>query len=124
MLGTRPRREVDRDARLAEILGVEPAPRWGRVRAVARTGWWVLWRQRKPLAPLGVLAGLWTVGWLLDAGDVPAPAVGLLATVAAVALWRLRYAPRLDRPVERRYAAVCLAAASMWLVAAAAAGLS
>lgn len=91
--------------------------------AVLRAAHAVAWRYRRQLAPLACIAGLWALGALVDHAGVPAPGVALLAALGAGLWWRLRLSRRLNRPVERRYAAACLGAAAVWLVLVAAVGL-
>jgi len=121
----RRRRERERDEQLAAVLAglTRPEPK-RRAQAAARTGRALLFRLRRPLAPLAVLAALAGTGAVARSGGVPPVAVALLAAIAAVGLWRGRYAARLDRPRERRYAAVCLIAAVVWLTLTATVGLS
>lgn len=117
----RHRREREREAQFAAVLDRlgNPVPKRRRAREAARTGRAVVFRLRRQLAPLAVIGALWLAAAVVAAANVPAGAVTLLSLLAATALWRLRYSPRLDRPVERRYAAVCLAAGVLWLTLAA-----
>ncbi len=98
-----------------------PQPRWVRdgVDVTRRA----VWRGRRILAPLVVLAVVAGSGGVVATRNVPVPAAVFLAAGTAGAWWWFR-ADRLDRAVERRYALTCLASAVAWLGWAAATGPS
>ncbi|MFC5992916.1 hypothetical protein ACFQE5_01675 [Pseudonocardia hispaniensis] len=119
-MGRRARREQQlRAAEIRAALAAEPEP--PRPRAT-RTGRRLLWRGRRILAPLVLLAGLWLAGSLLS-GESPV-AVGVAAGVVAAGWWWMRLRHRLDRAVERAYAGALLGLGGGWLAWTAAAGVA
>lgn len=126
MLGLAQRRRKREARNRAELVAAlraaaaEPKVKSGSALRTARA---VTWRLRRQFAPLAVICGLWLAGVAVDATDAAAGAVLLVSVLAAGVLWRLRYAPRLDRDVERVYAASCLAGGVAWLAVVAVVGL-
>ncbi len=121
MIGSRRRR---RERELALVAALRDTGQVGPRRSGWRTARAGVFRLRKPLAPVVVVAALWLAGWVVDVADVPVATVAAAATLAAGALWHLRFGPRLDRARERMYAAACLAGAGGWLTLVAAVGLA
>lgn len=104
----------------AELSGKHaPAPAPRRA-GVARR---LTFRGRKVLAPFAPLAVLWLAGLLAEATGSTVLAVPALWLIGAAGWWMTRGAHRVDRTVERRYTAVCVAAGAVWLGWASAAGL-
>lgn len=122
------REAQERREEIRRLFGTPPAPAlpwWQTVLAgaVSTTGDLrrLAWRARRVLAPFVALAVVGGAGLVVHLRDVPPVGAGLLAVLAAAAWW-WRRAEHLDRRVERRYAAVCLAASCGWLVWAAVVG--
>ncbi len=74
----------------------------------------LVFRYRYQLAPLAVLAALWLTAYVGLRFEGVAGAVFLAGAVASVVVW-LGTRRWLDRPVERLYAATCVASAATWL---------
>lgn len=104
----------------AQVAAELEAEKTGAVYARSRRSWVrpvraALWRGRAALRPVYALAGLYVAGWAVWAASMPPAAAVLLTAILTVGWWRLRLARRLDRNVERTYAAVCLFGGWLWL---------
>lgn len=106
------RRQAERE--LAEREAGKPA-RSSVSRAAVRT----VFRTRRLLAPFAVLAALAALGWWGTLPVAPAAATLIVWLGAGGVVWRYRLRDRLHRVVERRYAAACATAGTVWLVGAA-----
>lgn len=105
---------------MAALRGSVPA---GRRRSGWRNARAGVFRLRKQLAPVLVVAGLWLAGGFVDVVEVSAVTVAAAAGLTCGAWWRCWLGPHLARRLERVYAAVCLLAGVGWLTLAAAVGL-
>lgn len=117
------RREAEQRAREHErlrlLLVADPPPsRPARLPIVLAAARRAFWRGRRVLAPFAVAGALAVGGGVVAARDLPVPVVALAGAAAGTVWWRTR-AHRLDRAVERRYAATVLTLAWAWLLWAA-----